>query len=367
MSDALRRHRDVHKALFDLYPETPKGNLARRLNTLTALICGIVGSRKTNLPKIAEYTFDDALPESRVKRFSRWIDNEWIDLETYFLPYAQALIDSLSRLPLFLVMDTSAVGRRCATLMLCVVYKKRALPIAWLVVKGNKGHFSEEHHIALLEQVQALIPKSTHVIFLGDGEFDGTDLQAKLDAFAFDYVCRTAKNIQISRHTKTFAFQEVGVLEGTCMSFDDVFFTLQAYGPVHAIAWWDKGYAEPIYLISNVKNPRQACRWYRKRFRIETFFSDQKSRGFFLHKSHLSDPDRLCRLLIAACLAYIWIIFLGILTIEKGWTRIIHRSDRCDLSLFQLGLKLLSYLVNQEQPIPVAFCWNLNLLTESVR
>jgi hypothetical protein len=38
---------------------------------------------------------------------------------------------------------------------------------------------------------------------------------------------------------------------------------------------------------------------------IETFFSDQKSRGFNLHKSHVSDPARLARLLIAACLACI--------------------------------------------------------------
>jgi hypothetical protein len=42
---------------------------------------------------------------------------------------------------------------------------------------------------------------------------------------------------------------------------------------------------------------------YRKRAHIETFFSDQKSRGFHIHKSHLRDPARLSRLLIAACLA----------------------------------------------------------------
>jgi len=367
MSDALRRQRAVHKALFDLYPEAPEGNLARHLNTLTALISGIVGSRKTNLPKIAEYTSDNALPESRIKRFSRWIDNGQIDQETYFLPYAQALIDSLAHVPFFLVMDASAVGRKCATLMLCVLYKKRALPLAWLVVKGNKGHFSEENHIALLQQVQPLIPDDTHVIFLGDGEFDGTDLQTQLEAYAWDYVCRTAKNIQILCHSKTFAFQEVAPIEGACMSFHDVRVTLQSYGPVNAIAWWEKGYADPLYLITNVENPRQACRWYRKRFHIETFFSDQKSRGFYLHKSHLSDPNRLCRLMIAACLTYIWIIFLGILTIEKGWVSIIHRADRCDLSLFQLGLKLLSHLLNKKRPILVAFCWAWNALTGSVR
>ena len=43
-------------------------------------------------------------------------------------------------------------------------------------------------------------------------------------------------------------------------------------------------------------------------FGIETFFSDQKSRGFYLCHSHLSDPARLCRLLIATCLAYYWLV-----------------------------------------------------------
>ena len=53
----------------------------------------------------------------------------------------------------------------------------------------------------------------------------------------------------------------------------------------------------------------EACRSYQKRFRIETFFSDQQSRGFPMHTSHLSDPQRLSRLLIAACLAYLWIVY----------------------------------------------------------
>ena len=210
-------------------------------------------------------------------------------------------------------------------------------------------------------------PNSAYELAPKVGEFDGTDLQTQLEAYAWDYVCRTAKITQILCHSKTFAFQEVAPIEGTCMSFHDVRVTLQSYGPVNAIAWWEKGYADPIYLITNVKNPPQACQWYRKRFHIETFFSDQKSRGFYLHKSHLSDPNRLCRLMIAACLTYIWMIFLGILTIEKGWGSIIHRADRCDLSLFQLGLKLLSHLLNEKRSIPIAFCWTWKPLLESVR
>jgi hypothetical protein len=79
----------------------------------------------------------------------------------------------------------------------------------------------------------------------------------------------------------------------------------------------------------------EACQMYAKRFRIETCFSDQKSRGFHLHTSHLSDPKRLSRLFIAACLAYIWIVSLGSLYVKDGWVKMIHRTERCDLSVFQ--------------------------------
>jgi hypothetical protein len=32
-----------------------------------------------------------------------------------------------------------------------------------------------------------------------------------------------------------------------------------------------------------------------------------------------------------------------------------QRGDRCDLSLFQLGLRLLEYFLNEDRAIPVAF------------
>ncbi len=89
--------------------------------------------------------------------------------------------------------------------------------------------------------------------------------------------------------------------------------------------------------------------------RIETFFSDQKSRGFQLHKSHISDPMRLARLLIAACLAYVWMIYLGTQAHLHRLVPLLHRADRCDLSLFQLGLDLLHYYLEEDLEILVDF------------
>lgn len=78
-------------------------------------------------------------------------------------------------------MDGSVVGRGCVALMMHVVYKGRALPLAWLVRQGKKGHFPEAWHIALVEQVQALLPAGAQVVWLGDGACDGTDLQHTLE------------------------------------------------------------------------------------------------------------------------------------------------------------------------------------------
>jgi hypothetical protein len=67
--------------------------------------------------------------------------------------------------------------------------------------------------------------------------------------------------------------------------------------------------------------------------------------------------------MFAACLAYLWVIYLGTVAQDDDWLPVIHRRQRCDLSLFQLGLRLLNYLLTHDQPLPSSFA----LEPESVR
>ena len=355
MSDNHRVYRQVTISLRKLYPQRITGNQARHLNTLAGMITGIVQSKSCHFEAMARKAPDRSKPESRVKRFSRLVKNEKVDVATYYLPFITVLLANLATCgPLVLVMDGSDIGRRCLALMVSVVYKKRAIPVAWLVVTGKKGHLPEEKHIALLEQVNKLIPSGSDVIFLGDGEFDGNEFQATLNQMGWNYVCRTAKNCLICDDGDWFALAEIRLRPGDCIDMPDVAFSQACYGPLLVIAWWDKNHQEPIYLVSNMDCVGEACYWYSKRFRIETFFSDQKSRGFCLHQSHISDPKRLTRLLMATCLAYIWLIYLGTLAVRDQWLTIIHRSGRCDLSLFQLGIRLLDHFLNEGLSIPFA-------------
>ena len=285
MSDNLRRYRAIREALTQYYPDPPTGTVARHLTTLAALISGIVGSKSMQLPHIATKVPDGAKPESRVKRFARWLDNAHILEEVYFLPYAKHLLAQLALETLILVMDGSVVGRGCTALMLHVLYKGRALPLAWRVRHGPKGHFPEDLHIALVELIQACLPEGTRVVFLGDGEFDGTALQQTLTDLGWSYVCRTAVSTVATWQDDTFRLEVVGACcrPGRLIALQEARITREAYGPIMVLCCWAKGYHDPLYLISNMTIAEEACRFYQKRFRIETFFSDQKSRGFHIH------------------------------------------------------------------------------------
>src|SRR6266581_3971444 len=210
MSDNLRRYRAIRQALKQGYPGEPSGRLAQHLTSLAAFISGIGGSKSSQLPSIATKVPDGTKPESRVKRFTRWLDNDHILEEVYFLPYADVLLRHLALQTVVLVMDGSGVGRGCTALMMHVVYKGRALPLAWRVRQAPKGHFPEDLHIAVVALISGLIPAGAKVVFLGDGEFDGTALQATLNEAGWSYACRTALSTVATWEGETFRLDTLG-------------------------------------------------------------------------------------------------------------------------------------------------------------
>ena len=356
MSDTYRRYRAIKQGLMQFYQPYPTGHQERHLNTLVAMICGLTGGERAHLSTIADHAPSNGTDqESLITRFRRFLKNDKVTLKGWFLPVAKALLATLAQQPLTLLIDGSVVGRGCIALMFSVVYHGRALPLCWIVVKGKKGHFLQQTHCDLLAQLQDLIPTGADVTVLGDGEFDGTDFQAAVRKLKWKYVCRTAPNLLMTVEGRTFTIGTLAPERGEKVGVRAAWVTAEKYGPVSVLAVWEAMYEEPIYLVTNMVDLTAAIAVYRKRAHIETFFSDQKSRGFQLHKSHLSEPARLARLLMASCLAYLWLVYLGVCALRDDWRKRLHRQDRCDLSLFRLGVRLLARCLKDDIPIPEGF------------
>ena len=81
----------------------------------------------------------------------------------------------------------------------------------------------------------------------------------------------------------------------------------------------------------------------------------------------LSAPARLMRLLIASCLAYIWLVYLGVCALRDGWMKRLHREDRCDLSLFRLGVRLVARCLKDDIPLPEGFLVPVRLPGNTMR
>jgi hypothetical protein len=105
--------------------------------------------------------------------------------------------------------------------------------------------------------------------------------------------CGTFAVTQLFEDGLLFSFVDLHIGSGEQISIPNVWFTQEGFGPVNVIAWWEQGYLDPIYLVTNFDLPGEACYWYKKRFQIETFFSDEKSCGFNIQRSHLFDPEHI--------------------------------------------------------------------------
>ncbi len=238
MSDSRRVYRTIRQAIMQLYPGEPKGNTARMLTTLAALVSGIVLGKSCQLPTIARKAPDHAKADSRIKRYSRWIQNERIEYAAYYLPFVQELLYRLAEIrELVFIIDGSEVGQGCITLMISLLYGKRALPITWLVVKGRQGHLPEHVHLQLLGQLHDILPPHARAIFLGDGEFDGIELQAALQTVGFQYVCRTAKNTVLYEDDYFFSFCDLLVQPDDLIQVPNIWFTKEGYDSVTALVW----------------------------------------------------------------------------------------------------------------------------------
>lgn len=351
---------------------TQKGNALRRTNSLIWQLCGIIKTGKSHLHSLGSEFPQDINLESRSKKVKRWLQSTYTDWEVTFVPCIAPILAYFigQDKEMVFAIDGSEVGNGCTALMISLTIGKRAVPICWLVRKCKKGHLPAKMHLELFTILHDLLEGYQNVVVLGDGEFDNHSVIEACGEWKWHFVFRTAKNTSIFDGDNEYPIGSLAPAKGEkFMSVQNVAYTKKRYGPMSVTVWHEAKWDNPIYLLSNFELSFDTAYYYKKRWSIETFFGDIKSRGFNIHKSKLSDNQRVAKILIVACLAYILLFNLGDKERNSPLVPKVTRKNRMDLSIFTLGKKLVEYCLKNAIPIIFSFSKNCRILhsLESVR
>ncbi len=161
-----------------------------------------------------------------------------------------------------------------------VIWKKRALPIYWLVLE-KKGSSNIREQIALIRPVLKLF-SHYEVVILGDREFHGVELsywlkqknkQAKKPIY---FAFREKDNIYLKRSRKNQQrLKDLQLVPGVKVLHRNVKITKgKGFGKFNLLAYKKRDYRqhkvkESWFIITNLSDPNEVIKLYKKRAGIE--------------------------------------------------------------------------------------------------
>ncbi len=331
-----------------------------RIRNLIWLIVGIYQSRSVYLSRIAGKIPGEVKLLSSIQRLSRFLANPAIDVHDWYEPIALDWLNMQARHlhQVRLIIDGTKVGFAHQLLIVSLAYRKRAIPIAWTWVNHIRGHSKPAVQLDLLTYVRILLPKGIAVLLVGDCEFGSVEVAKQLDSWRWDYVLRQKGRTHICPFGQTMwrDFRSWVEKPGRSVWLGKGWLTQSKIYPVNLLIHWKAGEDEPWCLVTNIPDRELTLRSYARRMWIEEMFGDLKSHGFDLECTMLRHSEKLSRLTLAVALLYVWSISIGTRTIKNGYRVQVDRKDRRDLSIFQVGLRYIEYLLVNSLLCPVNLC-----------
>lgn len=325
------------------------------------LMVGILESHSVCLSRVACKIPGAAKLTSITRRLSRLLSNPAIRVREWYEAIARRWLEAQFRWlgEIRLIVDGTKVGFRHQLLIVCLAYRKRAIPLAWTWVKHVRGHSPAWKQLALLAYVSKLLPKGAPVFLVGDSEFGPVEVLRQLDAWGWWYVLRQKSHthVWLNEPQGWQAFGSFVQKAGQSIWLGQGYLTEDHIYPVNLLAHWARGEKEPWCLATNLPDRAMTLAYYQRRMWIEEMFGDFKKHGFDLESTMLQHVLRLSRLTLAVALLYVWLISVGGRAIHRGRRHEVDRVDRRDLSIFQIGLRVIERSVTNDHPfhIPLLF------------
>lgn len=346
-----------HKIFGQLRQWVP-GERVTRVRNGALLVMGLYLGKAVHMAHIVRVWPLLGKEISLVNRLRRFLDNHRVQISHWYRPVVEPILQRLDGQPIRLVIDVTKVGLGHRMAMVGMAYRRRTLPIAWTVVKGQKGHVDAQTTIRLLREVRAWLPPHSPVELVADAGYESIPLFRWLSRQHWHFVIRLAGRTQFSKDGENWVkLSQYPLKVGQTRTVGWVRLTAQHnFGWLYLMVHWDDGEDDPWYLIANhALSAQTLIRQYGRRMWIEEMFGDMKGHGFDLEATHLRDAQRISRLVLGVCMAYIWLISVGSWVVKNGRRHLIDVKSRRDKSYFRLGWDWLARCWRLNQPLPIRF------------
>ena len=299
-------------------------------------------AQSVQLSAIANHLPDDTDTAARITKIRRWLKNPFINTRMLYEPIISHALHKGNGREVTIMLDGCFVyGDRLQMLRVSLSHCYRALPLSWKVVT-SKGLVALDCCEDMLEHVAHLLKRTRRVTFLADRGFRDRDWARKCRELKWDYIIRIANNTTITfGDGRTTSAERLGIKKGQRRYLPNVRITHEADWKCNVAITWTRATAkcpaELCVLMTNLHADGWVLRHYLKRMHIEESFRDDKSGGFNLNASRLTDPKRLDALLLALAIAVLWVYELGEKVLMDDQRQTIDPGYQRQLSVFQLG------------------------------
>jgi transposase len=222
-------------------------------------------------------------------------------------------------------------------LMLSIAYRGIGIPLFWVVL-NLEGNSCAEDRIDLLKRVVERLGISRIEVLLADREFIGTQWFRFLIEQKIPFIIRVKQNsmVEIGETNKL----SIGRLRTWLSRKKVVNHPINLWGlSLYASIEKRKGAKEQMIVVSNFKF-EDPLGMYRRRWEIETMFGCLKTRGFRMEDTHITDPDKIEKVVFVLAIAFCWAYRIGDIQDQKQAIEVKTHGRRAR-SLFREGLNLI--------------------------
>ena len=324
-------------------PQVPVGQRQR----LSWMLWAVVLTGSCVLRQVAN-TVASCLPaaghaSSHERRLRRIIADPGVSWHALYAPLLTSLLRQVTG-AVTVIVDESGHTDVVRALTAALWYQGRAIPLAWIVWKGQTPH-PQPYWAAcadLLDRVALLLPAHVTITVVADRAFGCPAFLDLVTARGWTWVVRVQGQTQFQPANGGAAALKTKVGgAGAYWTGHGQVFKKQGWRTATAVAYWRTGCAEPLLLVSSLALPMLSVRRYRWRAAIEALFRDWKSYGWQWEASQVTQVAHQERVLLIIALATVVTLLLGVeaaaAVVAGGPQQGRRRPWAARDSLFQLG------------------------------